>query len=133
MIVRPYTPADKDTLDQWWTSHKMPPIPGTSLPQVGFIVEGVGAGFLYKTDSDVAWIENYITNSDTTFADRSEAQDLITAALLAAAGEAGYRRIVACTTVQTVATRALNAGFHGVGAFYVLHKDLNKGDLNGRS
>lgn len=117
-------PKDKDTLDLWWNAHAMPPIPGAALPEVGFIVPDVAAGFLYQTDSSVAMIENYITNPNSSYEVRQEALDSITGALIGEATERGFERIVALTTAQSIFNRAKRFGFQSVGAFYVLRLDL---------
>jgi hypothetical protein len=46
----------------WWQGHGWPIIPMNLLPSRGFIVPGLAAGFLYSTDSSLAWMEWIVGN-----------------------------------------------------------------------
>lgn len=59
--VRVYTPEDYPMVCSWWDGHKWPQIPQESLSKTGLIVEvnnvPVCAGWIYKSDSNLAWFE----------------------------------------------------------------------------
>ena len=82
MEVRKYNPSDYFTVASWWSKQKWPVIPSDHLPEHGFIVDGIAAGFLYKTDSKFALLEFVIANPDTSKEDRSKALDLVIDSLL---------------------------------------------------
>jgi hypothetical protein len=66
--VRFYNDSDYETICDWWESWGWNPFPKEFLPKTGVVIEYQGqpicAGFVYKTDSLVAWGENYILNKD---------------------------------------------------------------------
>ena len=41
----------------WWNAHRFPPPPQHLLPATGFLCDGIAAGFLYLTNSPIAWME----------------------------------------------------------------------------
>ena len=124
--ARKYCYLDKPDLNQWWAAHNLPAIPTESLPKTGFVVQGVAAGFLYKTDSDVVFIENFISNPRAYWEERQNALDQITAALLQHAITKGFNYAMALTQSQAVYERALKFGFSTQGAYQVMNKDLRK-------
>lgn len=92
MEVRPYKrETDYPTLAQWWNAHKeWTAIPVDILPEIGAVVEGVCAGFLYRTDSKIAWIEWIISNPESEPAVRARGLDLVIEALLGIAKDLGF-------------------------------------------
>jgi hypothetical protein len=65
LVVRRYEPKDYTQIYGWYEKRSLESIPPNFLPEIGFIVDGVGAGFLYKTDSLVCIIDSAITNPDS--------------------------------------------------------------------
>jgi hypothetical protein len=63
------------------------------LPAVGFIVPDTAAGFLYRTDSAIAWIEWIVANPAAPKLQRSEALNLIISSLTEAARTMGFKAI----------------------------------------
>lgn len=49
-------------LYEWWIGHGWPPVPVEALPFTGFVVKDVCAGFMYKTDSSIAFMEFIVSN-----------------------------------------------------------------------
>ena len=119
-MVRLYTEQDHSEVSKWWSAHNMPAIPKMALPKVGFMVQGVAAGFLYQTDSSVAFIENFISNPESDWATRQTALDDITNSILRYAISHGFKQVVALTTSQAIYERACPMGFTPQGAFQVL-------------
>lgn len=66
MEYRLYKPEDYKTIYGWWKDWGWEPFPEVAMPENGVIVfEGdvdLAASFIYKTDSCVCWIENFISN-----------------------------------------------------------------------
>lgn len=126
METRLYTPYDKAELDQWWEAHNMAPIPEGLLPETGYLVQGVAAGFLYRTDSGVALVENFISNPASAWGVRQEALDAITLALVHHAQAGGFSCLIALTTSQAIHDRAVRLGFRPQGPYQVLNMHLSE-------
>lgn len=66
MEWRFYQPEDHALVAQWWKAWEWPVMPPESLPPIGFIISNEGhdvcAAWLYRTDSNIGWLEWYITN-----------------------------------------------------------------------
>lgn len=77
----------------WWSQHDWSQLPRDALPKTGFIVEGVAAGFLYKTDSQFAILEFIISNKNAKKEDRKQAVDLVVKNLIDEAKNSGYNLI----------------------------------------
>lgn len=82
-----------------------------ALPATGFIVPGVAAGFLYRTDSSIAWIDGLVASKDVPKETRSKALDEIVQALRAEARNSGFKVMMGLTQFQPVVDRALRLGF----------------------
>lgn len=121
MDVVAYTYKYKPMLDHWWKLHNLPTIPKASLPNCGYLVQGLAAGFLYQTDSDVAFIENFISNPKAPWNQRGAALDAVTQSLVEFAKSTGIRHLMALTTSQAIYERAVRFGFKPQGAFQVLN------------
>jgi hypothetical protein len=93
MEIKPYNTQYYGTLSFWWQLHGWPAIPETSLPKTGIVVEVEGkpvvAGFLYNTDSNIAWLEMVVGNPLCDKIVRSNALDILIPALLAEAHKLG--------------------------------------------
>lgn len=62
MGVRRIESKDLSTVNKWLGGRKRKDIPANALPDTGFIVDDVAAGFLYLTNSTAAWIEPVVSN-----------------------------------------------------------------------
>lgn len=76
------------------------------LPKTGRIVPGKAAIFLYKTDSDVGFIENLICNKEVDKQSASEAIDACVTAIEKDAKTMGIKVLHCSTTIFEVAKRA---------------------------
>jgi hypothetical protein len=85
-------------------------VPGV-LPENGFIIPGKAAGFLYRTDSSVAWIENLVAAPGLSREERSQAADAIVAAVIERATELGFELLLGYTVLDVVVERAKRFGF----------------------
>lgn len=94
--TRIYKPEDYETLASWWDKHpQWKPVPEEWLPKVGFVVDSDGspicAGFLYFTNSTIAWLEYIVSDPDSDKETRSEAVDVLINQLTTQAIKVGFK------------------------------------------
>src|SRR5688572_25462795 len=94
-----------------WLRFRKEDIVPKALPENGFIIPGKAAGFLYRTDSSVAWIENIVAAPGLSREERSEAVDAVIAAVIERAKELGFELLVGYTVLDVVVKRAQHFGF----------------------
>jgi hypothetical protein len=110
-VFRPVTAGDYAVITAWYKAHRIAVPPQELLPPVGYIVEGVAAGFLYRTDGGIGILENFITNPQTRYDDRNIALSDITSELILEAEKAGLKMLYAISCIPAVSSRALQHGF----------------------
>ena len=99
--------------------------PDAWLPPTGFIVEGVLAAWLYKTDSGLCYMENVISNPATTHAERDEAIALVAASLEVEAKRCGFRYMLGFSAIPTVIDVAARFGMKpSKNPYFTLVKEL---------
>jgi|GEM_PF-1117745 hypothetical protein len=97
-----------------------------ALPQSGFIIPGKAAGFLYRTDSSVALIENLVAAPGMSREERTGYVDAIVAAICAEAARLGFKLLLGYTQLDAVVKRAERFGFTYVGSnFHLVALPLN--------
>ena len=84
LTVRALQESDWETLQEWWAKWNWPVVTKEMLPLNGLgglIVckrdIPVVAGFLYLTNSDIAWMEWIVSNKDYKGNDRKKALELL--------------------------------------------------------
>lgn len=102
-------------LCDWWSGHHWPVVPIEMLPSTGIVAsvgdEMVAAGFLYLTDSSVAWIEWLVTNPSASLKSRLRGLDHVVARLTEEA-YAGTRRVIfTSSNNEGLINRLKNHGF----------------------
>jgi hypothetical protein len=104
---------EKDYLQMcsWYKAHAKPSPYITSLSTNGFIVENICMGFLYSTDSDIAFIEGYISNPDCNRKDRKEALDILSNRLLDEAKALGFKKVLSFSNRPSVKSRMKKYGY----------------------
>lgn len=110
-MPRKIIPADYATLAKWWTAQNFPTIAPEYLPQCGLIVDGLCAGFLYESDSAIAWVEWIVANPEAEKALRREALDKLLDALVLHAKERGYKAIFTSVAHPGLLERYKQHGF----------------------
>jgi len=93
MVLRKVEITDYPTLASWWRARDWSVPSYDMLPATGMIVDGVAAGFLYRTDSKICWLEFVISNPESDKSDRSQALNLIIDDLLSQAKESGFKSV----------------------------------------
>ena len=108
--ARKYTSEDFNQVRDWYNNRSLAPIEDL-LPQVGFIVPGIAAGFLMQTDTKCCILEPFISNPFAESLDRKDALDLIMGELILEAYRLGYNRIYGFSTRPSMIERAKQYGF----------------------
>jgi hypothetical protein len=111
MNIRNYKSSDYSVISEWWKSHKWPVLPEHMLPKTGMIIDNFCAGFLYKTDSSIAWLEFIISNPSTKKEERADALDILIKGLVNRAKEDGFKTIFTSVEHPSLITKYKNNGF----------------------
>ena len=122
--MRPFTARDYPVLARWYRGHKKAIPPFSSLPAVGFIVDGVAAAFLYQTDGGIGLLENYIRNPNIDSASANQALDELTQVLLATSKELGLTKVIGLTKNARIVKRAKQNGMAHVGQYEMIVRDF---------
>lgn len=56
-MIRSVSADDYPVLCEWWGAQSFPSPPKEILPATGYMANEVAAGFLYLTNSPIAWLE----------------------------------------------------------------------------
>lgn len=72
-MVRLYEAKDYDEMCSWYIGHSLPVPNPIFLPPVGYIEDGLAAGFLVCCDNNFAIAEFFITNKKAPVEDRKKA------------------------------------------------------------
>lgn len=100
-----------------------------ALPEVGYVVPDKAAGFLYRTDSSVAWIEGIIAAPGLSKEVRSEAVNAIVAAIRDEARRQGFKLLLGYSQLDAIVDRAKRFGFvHVDKGFHLVALDLTQAD-----
>lgn len=112
---------------RFWKEEMVP----RALPENGFVVPGKAAGFLYRTDSSIALIENLVAAPGLSREERSEAVDAVVTAVIERANELGFEMLVGYTVLDVVVKRAQRFGFrHVAQGFHVIALTLKPPSLD---
>lgn len=111
MKSRLVTELDYPMLYRWWLEHKFPPPPLEALPKVGVIVEDCAAGFIYQTDSCIAWLEWIVVDPTCDKIKRRQALDGLVKELSQLAKEKGYKTLFSSSVHPGLIERLKQAGF----------------------
>lgn len=111
MKIDKFTIDHYETVCGWWKDYEWNPIPLESLPTTGFIVDDVCAGFLYKTDSNIAWLEFVVSNKKANKEEKSKALNLLIESLCEEAKKDKYNVIFTSCQHKGLIQKYLNNGF----------------------
>jgi hypothetical protein len=123
-VVRVFRPEHLAEVNRWYTARGLPQVPASALPSTGRIVPGVASGFLYRTDSDLALLEGYVSNPEAPLRARARAFDGIVAALIEEAKAGGARRVVAFCASEGVRRRAARLALEHVGTYSLVAREV---------
>ncbi len=101
----------KDQLIKWYKQWDWSLDVLEMMPTTGLIVEGVCAVFLYETNSNICFIESFISNKDVDSEVKNDSLDKMIEVLLHMAKEKGFKYIKGDTRYPKVEERAVKHGF----------------------
>jgi hypothetical protein len=93
-------------VNKWAEKHSFPLPPKEYLPETGLIVEDTAAGFVYLSNSNLAWVEWIFSNPEKSPEERQESIDSLMStlekiaiahgakALFSSSGSEGYRKVL---------------------------------------
>ncbi len=99
------------TFCEWTLYYGIPALPIQFLPQSGFVIDDVAMGFMYRTDSKLAWIENLAANPTLPRETRTLGLDAVVAAIVDEGRALGFEVLIGYTNVGAVIERAVRHGF----------------------
>ena len=113
MYSRNHTAEDYPAFCEWWSAWGWAAIPYEFLPANSVVIcdddKPVCAVFLYKTDTPIVWMENYI--SDKHAKNRVEALDLLFEVAQDKVKEMGFSVIMSSVRHSSLAKRLESNGF----------------------
>jgi hypothetical protein len=105
MRLKKFRPENLEEVNVWHSLRKMGALRKDMVPNIGYYVPGIAAGFIYRTDSCMAFLDGFISNPLTDKAEREIALDKITEALLDSADRLGYHIVLAMTQNDKIRER----------------------------
>lgn len=108
---------DYKTLCDWWSAWpNWTPIHADCLPSTGLVVcdstdEALCAGFIYQTDSSIAWLEWLISDPKLPKPFRASALDFLLNELKLEAKRLGFKQIFTSTDREGLKSRLVGHGF----------------------
>ena len=105
-----------DILCKWWPDWGWDAPPLDMLPKIGFMIsnqreEDICAGFLYKTDSKVCWLEYVVSDKNYKREDRSRAITLLINHLSDKAKEEEFKYIYTSLKSKPLIKKYESCGF----------------------
>lgn len=116
--------ADMDTINEWAFKRAKESFLITDLPEYGLIHPEVAAGFLYKTDSFVALLENFISNPNVSLERRSSVLKKIAEQLMQKAKDLGFTKIYAITDKSQIKKYCNELEFKHIGQYEIFGKEI---------
>lgn len=103
------------TICQWWEAQNWPKVPLEFLPSFGLVVyhgeTPAVAGWLYRTDSAICWIEWIVANPEVRGEPRTEAINLLLSSLKEKAKECGGKIIFTTANNGSLVQRLEKNGY----------------------
>jgi len=122
--MRAFEKKDYAILCHWCWLRDKPSPPEWAVPDTGFIVDHVAAGFLILTSNGCAILDFYVSNPNSNKDERDKALDLITEELIEAAREVGVRLLVCSSRSEAIKVRAMKHGFKLSGLYACFEMEL---------
>lgn len=122
-MLRKYMKSDFNEISTWFQDRKIA-IQEDYLPATGFIVPGIAAGFIYKTDANFCIFECFIANPSKSAEERDVALNNIVAAMIGESKEMGFKEIYGFATSQSMIRRGFEQGFKQLETCTMIVKDL---------
>lgn len=110
-MIKVYEQTDYPLLKQWWEQYGWQPVSIDALPSTGYIINNVCAGFLYKTDSSIAWLEWVVADKSADKELKTASLDMLIQVLIEDAKLSGYKTIFSSIQNESLMNRYLKHGF----------------------
>lgn len=104
-------------IQEWFRSWRLAVPEMASLPKHGFIDDNHAAGFLVSTDTNICYLDFFISNPDLSKDSRDPILDKIVVELMILADQLGFKYIKFETNNLSIAERGLEKGFMNLGNF----------------
>ena len=117
LLIRKLIESDYDTLVEWFKWFRFTVPPKEMLPQNGcggIMVHkevDICAGFIYRTDSQICWMEFIISNPNYRESDRAEAIKFLIESLSSIAKSMGYSIIFTSVKEEHLINHLKKCGF----------------------
>lgn len=99
--VRRVDPSDLPSINEWLKLQNHPEAALEDLPTLGYIVPGVGAGFVRNCETGIGMLDSFVTNPKATSEQRDAALDELFKACL----NSGFKGYIAFTAEEGIAYR----------------------------
>ena len=122
-MVRKIEKSDIEEIISWFHSRNIA-FTSEELPQLGYIVPGKAAGFMYQTDSNFVIFESFVGNTKCSRIDRQKALREIVTEMIKEAHNLGFKRAFGFVTSSTMLEIGYENGFQYVENCKTIVKDL---------
>lgn len=123
--LRSVNEHDFEEIISWFEKRHFPKPPLWVFSNKGFITPGVAVGFLYLTNSSIAYIDCYVSNPEAKKEDRKKAFERITDRILSTAKNGHNIKMICCNTkIDCIKDMAESFGFKYGGAQLAFSKNL---------
>jgi len=106
MFVRAFKDSDYEEVSKWWNKQGWPSLPVELLPDTGIVVECHGkmccVGWLYTSNSELAWLGWPVANPDAPAFSRGRAVLKMIETLESLAKELGYSALMTFSEVPAM-------------------------------
>ena len=112
-------------IQSWYRERSLPVPEAPMLPVIGFVEEGVAAGFLVRTDTTLALLDGFVTNPAAQSNHKDIALDDIVDAIIEEARFLGFTALMAITKSEAIKARATMWRFDEDGTYTGFYKDID--------
>lgn len=124
-LTRFKTAKHYETIKGWADKRETTIADKVLLSNFGYI-DSHCAGFLYTTNSKVAFIENIIANPDSNWKDRDDSLDMVINKLTEHAEKKGYEIVIGFTRHKSIIERGMRLGFVPGNEFLMIVKTIKE-------
>lgn len=126
MIERFTKDKHYELIERWFLARKRGVPRDLSLPDTGFVANGIAIGFLITTNCSVARFENIIVDKTASAAERSAALKLLFEALEEEAEAKGFFAVEMLCDGDAMSNRLSDLGFLRFGEYELFFKEVRK-------
>jgi hypothetical protein len=116
---------DLGSLTEWYAARDRRPVAAEDFPQIGFIEPGVAAGFLFRTDSSIAFADLFISNPKASTLTSARAVYAIMERLAVEAEACGFKYVAGLVSAPGTKKLCERQGFEKAGVYEMLLKETS--------